>query len=129
MKFEFIPPEQLKTCWGYVRLQLLNILTKSPEDWIPEDVYYELVSGKALLFLAHGEGQRVGGAVVRPQRGALLAWAVWGDAGNRVDAMRELRTVAKNLNCKEILFETKRRGWDRVAPKLGFRPRSWIAEV
>lgn len=129
MKFEFVPPAQLRPVWPTVRRELKNILKKSPEDWIPEDVYADLREGRALLFQAKDDDRTVGGAVLRPQGVTLLAWAVWGVAGYREEAIRELKTVARNVRCTEILFETKRRGWDKVAPKLGFRPRSWLLEV
>jgi hypothetical protein len=129
MKFQHVPVSDLRGVWPCVRSNLLHILDKSPEDWIPEDVYTEIVTTRSLLFMAMENGHPVGGAVVRPQGKTLLTWAAWGVHGLRDDAMSGLREIARNLQCTELMFETKRRGWDKVAPKLGFRPRTWIAEV
>lgn len=129
MKFQHVPTEHLRRVWASVRPQLLNILEKSPEDWIPEDVYADVQAGRSLLFFAMEDERCVGGVVVKPQGKTLLTWVAWGTHGLREDAMSGLREIARNLRCTELMFETKRRGWDKVAPKLGFRPRAWIAEV
>ena len=39
MNVEYIKPEHLRKIWPFVRNGLEIILTKSPESWIPEDIY------------------------------------------------------------------------------------------
>lgn len=129
MKFEYVKPENLRDIWFVVRAGLETILTKSPEDWIPEDVYTAIKTHDAMLFMAVEDKSLVGGAIVRPRGKTLFAWAVWGEAGHRSEAIAGLKEIARNTKCSEILFETKRAGWDRVAPKLGFKPRAWILEI
>ena len=130
MKFMYVKPDTVRTHWRAVRAGLQSVLDKSPEEWIPEDVYAEVKANTALLFLAvEPNGDVVGGTVIRVNRPSLFVWAVWGESGLRAHGMDGLREIAHTTECTEILFETKRRGWERVAPMLGFRPRTWIAEV
>ena len=46
MESVFIKPDELRACWSFVRAGLLTIQNKSPEPWIPEDVYADFWSDR-----------------------------------------------------------------------------------
>lgn len=37
--FELVSPDNLQSIWNWVRHGLLRVLDKSPDTWLPEDVY------------------------------------------------------------------------------------------
>ncbi len=50
MNARYIKPEELRKIWPFVRAGLEVILKKSPEQWIPEDIYADCFAGRSLLW-------------------------------------------------------------------------------
>lgn len=129
MKSTFIDPNNLRQWWGFIRPGLLKILEKSPEPWIPEDVYADCFSGRSMLWIAQDDARPVGFAVLQPQGTALHVWCVHLERGHLETGMQHLLEIARNGNAERLTFESWRPGWDRQARKLGFKPRKWAMEV
>ena len=124
MKFEYVHPDNLYPVWEYVRDGLLIIKTKSPEIWIPEDIYWQLKQGVSALYMAiHKDVE--GFAILQPNNG-------WG--GKEVNVfcaysrnpqvvefcLDEIKKIAKGIGAKRLVFESKRAGWEKRALELGY---------
>lgn len=124
-----VHPHEIKQSWGFVRPGLEHILRKSPEGWIPEDVYAAVAHNKANLWLAIDNDVAVGFVVGYINGDVFHVWCAWGQLnGNLKRYFSELEEIARG-QCKRITFDTWRPGWDKVARELGFKPRTWAKEL
>jgi hypothetical protein len=124
-----VETKEIKTWWGFIKPGLEQILRKSPEDWIPEDVYAHCLNGSAVLWMFMDGDEPVGFWVLIPRGQTVHVWCAYTpyrvlDAGMKAfdDAMRK-------ANVKQVTFDSNREGWNKVAEKYGFRPRSWVKEL
>jgi hypothetical protein len=44
-------------------------------------------------------------------------------------AWEHIKQIAKAQGFTNVSFDSNRRGWDKVAGKMGFKPRRWVAEL
>lgn len=129
----FIPPKDLRTHWDYVRPRLEIVLEKSPEQWIPEDIYADILSGSSLLWLmVIKEVLPPLGFIVGQKQtdGTFFLWA--GYCEPNVDDKKKWNLIEEAtlaVGCNKIAFESWRRGWERKAKRLGFQPRKYIKEL
>ena len=130
IEIRVIQPAELKSWWTFVKPGLETILKKSPEDWIVEDVYAQVFCKNALLWVFVEENRPLGFVVlvVRPE--TVHVWCLWSAVRDRLEEGSEVFWKAlKEANIKRVTFDTWRRGWDRVAVKYGFSPRTWVKEL
>jgi hypothetical protein len=127
--YRIVEPHELRQTWGFVRNGLETILSKSPEPWIPEDVYVALMNNRANLWLAIENDKAIGFVVGYINQDNFHVWCAWGDlSGNLKQWFSELEDIART-QCTRITFDSWRPGWNRVAKELGFKPRSWAKEL
>jgi len=126
--YRLIEPHEVRQTWQFVRQGLEHILRKSPEWWIPEDVYTSLVENKANLWLWIENDKPVGFVVGYTHNETFIIWCAYGILRDVKESFRQLEDMVRN-QCKRITFESWRPGWDRVARKLGFNPRGWVKEL
>lgn len=124
----YIQPHELRQYWIFVREGLNTILNKSPEDWIPEDVYVDCFNNKALLWLFKQDNRLIGFSVLQPQEDNLHIWCAYFEH-NLADGWQAIQDIAKAGGAKTITFESHRKGWTKVADSLGFTPKKWIKEI
>ena len=130
MDKQYIEPQNLRNWWNFVRPGLEDILKKSPEYWIPEDVYADCFSGRSQLWVFSNNNQPKGFAVLESRGEELHCWCGWSDgSGYFKDGFQDVFDIAKANGFKYVTFESWRSGWDRIAPKYGFKPRKWIKEI
>lgn len=98
-------------------------------EWIVEDAYADLITGKAHIYFAFENDYWQGYFIVQQINDSLHIWAVYGKNTNLFkEGMDALTQLAHSSGLNKITFSTVRRGWDRVAPKLGFKPKTWVYE-
>ena len=130
MRYEIVSPENVRQCWGFVKPGLEKILCKSPEPWIPEDVYASCVGGKAGLWLANKDDVCVGFVVCYANNGDFHVWCAYGFLDGQISQwFALLRDIAKSGGASRITFDSWRPAWNKVAKELGFKPRSWAMEI
>jgi len=125
-----IQPQELKAWWQFVKPGLDTILRKSPEDWIPEDVYAQCFCKNSLLWIFVEDNKPLGFVVlvVRPE--AVHVWCLWAAVKNRfVEGTKVFWKTLEEANIKKVTFESYRKGWDKIARQHGFSPRSWVKEL
>jgi hypothetical protein len=131
-EFNFVPQQQIRDYWPLIRPGLDEIKTKSPENWIVEDVYVDLFNQKSMMWIALKNKQFAGFFVLQPLGHELHIWAAWtveNDYQVVEKGLQFIKNMAKNTNARFVTFSSHRRGWERRAATIGFRPRKWICEV
>lgn len=130
MEARLISPNDLRQWWRFVRPGLEKILHKTPEGWIPEDVYTDCFNGKSMLWVGLVDARPVGFMVLQPKGTALHVWCAYLSEVGYFDAgWQHLLNIAQHGDAKRLTFESWRPGWARKAKQLGFKPRSWALEV
>jgi hypothetical protein len=126
----YIEPKDLRSWWHFVKPGLEDILKKSPECWIPEDVYADCMNGKVMLWVFSENNYPVGFVVLAVRGDALHCWCGWANSiGHFKSAVECVSEIAKAGGSKFVTFESWRSGWERIAPKFGFKPRTWVKEI
>jgi hypothetical protein len=127
---QYIEVNNLRNWWHFVRPGLEDILKKSPEYWIPEDVYTDLFNGRSQLWVFSENNYPVGFAILENKQTELHCWCGWANSnGHFKNAVECVSEIAKASGHKYLTFESRRTGWDRLAPQFGFKPRKWIKEI
>ena len=130
MEARLISPNDLRQWWRFVRPGLEMILHKTPEHWIPEDVYTDCFNGKSMLWVGLVDARPIGFMVLQPRNDALHVWCAYLSEVGYFDAgWQHLMNIAQHGDAKRLTFESWRPGWTRKAKQLGFKPRSWALEV
>jgi len=117
MKFVSVAPIDLHSVWAFVRPGCEQVIAKTKDKSLPEDVYAELRAASAVLYLIEDDDKRIGFMVVRrmfdPDGICLFLWQLYADPGTlaREDFLHELDELARNIGAKRI------RG---LSPRSGF---------
>ena len=132
MEFRYIQPDQLRAWWPSLRPGLDKIKTRSPENWIVEDVYTDLFNGKSMVWVCINNDRYAGFFVLQPMGLTMHVWAGYTLENNQQiveNSLKYIKILASQANAKFITFSSHRNGWQRRAAQLGFRPKQWICEV
>ena len=81
-----------------------------------------------MLFLAITNNQPYGFVVLQPINDTLHIWATWSTLHDNTvfqQAWQEIQAIAKQGSKTKITFTSQRRGWDRKALQMGFKPSTW----
>lgn len=130
MNLVYVPPPQLHAAWPQARVGVTQIWLECGEPWLPEDVYAEIKSGAASLWMRpDGSGFVVLKVQADPYSGvqSLLVWIAWSAPGTEAVVAQnteQVRAIARQMGISRLVFESPRRGWERRAPALG-----WQADV
>ena len=107
--------------WGFVRAGLEDLLAKYHDRWIPEDVYFEIRSGAAALFMIDVDEEQKGFTVLKNFNDvdglALFIWTLWAEPntmkeeGRYEQVLFEMEKIAKGMGAKRIRHYSPRGGW------------------
>ena len=81
-----------------------------------------------MLFIGVIDQQPVGLVILQPIADALHIWATWSTLNDSTlfyQAWQEIQQIAKNGNKVKVTFSSQRKGWERKARELGFKPQTW----
>lgn len=123
MQLKYIQPNELKQIWQQIKPSLNDMANKSNE-WILEDAYCDLKEGRAHLYIAIRNNYFVGYVITQIFNETLHIWVAYGDNVLK-DGLEAIKEIAKQQHIKQITFSAFRKGWLKVAPKLGFTPKVW----
>jgi len=122
MILHYIPKDNLRQVWSQIKPSLEDMAKRS--TWIVEDAYCDLKEGRANLYLAIRDNYFVGYVIIQIFGETLHIWAAYGD-NILQDGLNQIKEIAKQQHIKQITFSAVRKGWLKVAPKLGFTPKVW----
>jgi len=128
MNIQYIKPDELRKVWKHIKPGLETILQKSPEAWIPEDIYSDCFNQRSMLWAFIERNIVLGFVVLQPMGDNLHIWCAFGK-GDFDAGLDHVLRIAREGGAKTISFDSWRKGWDRRAKALGFRPRKWVKEV
>lgn len=132
MQVKYIPKEQLRYYWDFVKSGLEKVRSKGHNDWISEDVYCDCFEQRAMLWLVEKDNVGVGFMVLQPLGKTMHLWAAWLDSNNPQDledGLIHAQNIAKQGGCEKLTFSSVRKGWERRARQLGFNPSTWEIKV
>jgi hypothetical protein len=126
MELKYVNPQELKQVWSQIKPSLTEI-SELGGDWIPEDAYCDIKVGKAQLYLCIKDSYFIGYIVTQLLNNSLHVWAAYSNSHDILsEGLTEIVKIAHNMNVKEITFSSYRKGFEKIAPKLGFKPYTWI---
>jgi hypothetical protein len=124
----YIPKDQLRTHWDFIKHGLEIVRSKGHPEWIVEDVYCDCYEQRSMVFLAVTDNKPYGFVVLQPIGKTLHVWAAWSTINNELllqQAFQEIQQIAKNGQKTKVTFSSQRRGWERKAKQMGFKPQTW----
>jgi hypothetical protein len=132
MQVKYIPKDQLRYYWNFVKNGLEKVRAKGHQDWIVEDIYCDCFEQRSMLWLIEKDDYGIGFMVMQPMGKVMHLWAAWLDSSNPDDLTEGLVhaiNIAKQGNCEKLTFSSVRKGWERKARQLGFTPSTWEIKV
>ena len=128
MQLKYVNPNELKQVWNQIKPSLGEISALGG-DWIPEDAYCDIKVGKAQLYLGIKDGYFIGYIITQLINNSLHVWAAYSSSHDILsEGLKQIADIASQMNAKEITFSSYRKGFEKIAPKLGFRPYTWRFE-
>jgi hypothetical protein len=124
----YIPKDQLRTHWEFIKHGLEIVRSKGHPEWLVEDVYCDCYEQRSMVFLAVTDNKPYGFVVLQPIGKTLHVWAAWSTINNELllqQAFQEIQAIAKNGQKTKVTFSSQRRGWERKAKQMGFKPQTW----
>lgn len=128
MILHYIPKDSLRQYWDYVKHGLELVRAKGHNEWIVEDIYCDCYENRSMLFIGIIDKQPVGFVVLQPIGNALHVWAAWSTINDDAmfeQASKEIQEIARQGGKSKVTFASQRRGWERKARQLGFKPQTW----
>ena len=128
MILQYIPPSNLRQVWQQIKPSLEDMAKRS--TWIVEDAYTDIKEGRAQLYLTIKDKYFTGYIITQTLEYKLHVWAAY-NINNDVlkDGLEATKELAKQQGLSEITFISPRKGWDKIAPKLGFKPSQWVYKL
>ena len=128
MILNYIPKQDLRQHWDYVKHGLELVRAKGHTEWIVEDVYCDCYENRSMLFIGIIDKQPVGFVVLQPIGNTLHVWATWSTLNDKTlfyQAWQEIQEIAKQGGKYKVTFSSQRKGWERHARQMGFLPSTW----
>ena len=128
MILHYIPKDKLREHWDYVKHGLELVRQRGHTQWIVEDVYCDCYENRSMLFLGIIDNKAVGFVVLQPMGNTIHVWAAWSSLNDNLlltQAFQEIQAIAKQGSKTRITFTSQRRGWDKKALQMGFKPSTW----
>ena len=128
MILQYIPKDQLRTHWEFIKHGLELVRQRGHTEWIVEDVYCDCYENRSMVFLAITDNKPYGFVVLQPIGNTLHIWAAWSAINNedlQNEAMKEIQAIAKQGGKSKVTFSSQRKGWERRARAMGFQPQTW----
>ena len=128
MILHYIPKDNLRQHWEYIRHGLEIVRSKGHTDYIAEDVYCDCYEQRSMLFIGMINNKAVGFVVLQPLGDTLHVWASWSTINDITlfqQAWQEIQAIAKQGGKSKVTFNSQRKGWERRARLMGFKPQTW----
>jgi len=132
MEYKYVSVDELRNWWPSIKPGLEKVKTKSPENWIVEDVYVDCFNQKSMLWVLIEDKRFVGFFILQPLGNTMHIWVGWTLENNQQiveNGLKYIKDLSRQGGMKYLTFSSHRRGWDKRSKQYGFRPRQWICEV
>lgn len=130
LSVKYVNPMELKAIWPWVRDKLNVVQNKSPESWIPEEIYCKCFNQEAMLWVGYLFNKPVCMFILEPLGDTVGISVAFSESEPVADeALKHIEGIAKQGGARYLEFRTWRRGWEKRARQMGFRPRAWVKEI
>lgn len=137
MRIEQVSPDKIRLAWPFVKPAIEKLLERFPDEWIPENLFADLVHSppKATLFVLTEEVIQ-GFFVIEictdrhSQKRSLNVWVLCAEQVaeiHQAEIIAKLDELARLCHCSRITYGTARMGWAK-AMKGVFETKSIILE-
>lgn len=120
---QYVHPDNIHSHWDVVKEGIQRIHERAPDRWKAEDVYHMIKSNSLGLYMVNdGDGF----ALLQPIRGwdgpEMYVFAAYLKPGMDFirDCFDEVKEIAKGMGARRIKFQSKRKGWEKTAERLGY---------
>lgn len=106
----------VRSVWPLISDRLAKLAERN--DWIPEDVFFELTCDRASLFITPGAKGFVVACCLRTRwANDFHCWIADNETlANAIDYLPQMKVMARERGCSAITFESDRR-WERAMPE------------
>ena len=119
---KYISPNDLFKHWTYVREGLDRIQAKTPENYLPEDVYAGIKAGSLHLYVDDGKCFAILQSIQGWKGLEVHVFAAYSLDPKVMDyAFDEVKEIARKAGASKLTFCTRRKGWERRAKQLGYK--------
>ena len=114
----------VREMWGWIREGLDRIQRKTDPDWIPEDVWVDLMAGTAVCRVYRDANNDDVGFVILQRMDykhgtSLFVWCMVGELAKlKDDLLLDLEANARAIGAKTIMAKSPRKGYARVGFKV-----------
>lgn len=114
----------VREMWGWIRAGLERIRRKTDPDWLPEDVWVDLMAGTAVCRVYRDSNNDDVGFVILQRMdykhgASLFVWCMAGDLWSlKDDLLLDLEANARAIGAKTIMAKSPRKGYARVGFKV-----------
>lgn len=132
MILHYIPNHELRQHWDFVKNGLEIVRSKADSSWIVEDVYCDCYENRSMLFLIITNKTLYGFAVLQPINHSMHVWVTWmnvNDSKLLEEIFEEVKVMSKQNGKSTITFTSQRKGWERKAKQMGFKPLTWEFKI
>jgi len=132
MILHYIPNHELRQHWDFVKNGLEIVRSKADSSWIVEDVYCDCYENRSMLFLIIANKTLYGFAVLQPNNQAMHVWVTWININDNKlleQIFEEAKVISKQNGKSTITFTSQRKGWERKAKQMGFKPLTWEFKI
>jgi hypothetical protein len=132
MILHYIPNHELRQHWDFVKNGLEIVRSKADSSWIVEDVYCDCYENRAMLFLIITNKTLYGFVVLQSNNQTMHVWVTWMNVNDNKlleNIFEEVKVMSKQHGKSTITFTSQRKGWERKAKQMGFKPLTWEFKI
>ena len=132
MILHYIPNHELRQHWDFVKNGLEIVRSEADSSWIVEDVYCDCYENRSMLFLIITNKTLYGFVVLQPNNQAMHVWVTWMNINDNKlleQIFEEAKVISKQNGKSTITFTSQRKGWERKAKQMGFKPLTWEFKI
>ncbi|WP_017411432.1 hypothetical protein [Aeromonas salmonicida] len=100
-------------------IAIVRIASDAGNPNLPSELQDAIRNRVAFLFVRGDDGFVLKPACERGTTGVLV-WVGWGDGGAPERHLPEVKRLARLIGARWLRFHSARKGWLRVAPKMGW---------
>lgn len=130
MQVKYIPRDQLRQNWSWIKEGLEKVRSRGHDSWIVEDIYCDCFEQRAMLWIGYRDDHAIGFMVLQPMGSNLHVWVAYLTTHqDLLDGFEHIKNIARQGNLEKVTFTSARRGWDKKARSMGFTPTTWECKL
>ena len=122
--------DDIRKYWKSIKKDVEYLASKSSIGWIPEDLYCDIHENRAEMYLLFVDRYYKGFIVLQTFPDTLHVWGAYCNEHHRLEeGLKKVIEIAHERNLSKITFTSERKGWNKVARKIGFVPNNYVLHL